>query len=225
MTASMLEQLEAQPATLPPGTTKHDMEAGYELLAQWIQQLPTDERVEVLAALPAWLADESPFWHPLAAMEIALRLSDEPLLDAAIRQAHQNGIHDLVAPFEYPAWLSFDLQLLSIISRWPGGPSEKSRDYLDGLRDGARATSSYSRRLLGIRAWFTECFLEPKERDGCLRSGLDVLRSWRDERLLRSGLSLLHAYFAPTPDGVAQLRGILTPAELAIVCPELAETE
>jgi hypothetical protein len=46
------------------------------------------------------------------------------------------------------------------------------------------------------------------------------LRKWRDPRLLRSGLSLLHAYFAPTTDGLADLKEVLTEEEYAMACPE-----
>jgi hypothetical protein len=220
MGLSLLEQLEAQLTTLPPGATKHEMEAGYEVMAKWIQTLPTVDRAEILAALPAWLADAAPYWHPVAVMEVAVRLRDKQLLDSAIQKAQEVGIHDLAAPVEYPPWLSFDLHLLSAISRWQGDPGEKAREYLESVRAGATGAVSYSRRLLGIRAWFTKCLLDASNRMTCLRDGLGVLRAWRDDRLLRSGLSLLHAYFALTPEGLADLRELLTPDELAIAACE-----
>jgi hypothetical protein len=216
----MLKQLEAQLANLPAGATKHDMEPGFEVMAQWIQTLDSDRRAEVLGQLPAWLR-ETHAWHSRAAMEIALRVRDMSLLEAAIREASSRGVTDLAGGEEYPPWMIFHLDLLSTISRWQGDAGDEVRTYLADLRAGASATS-YSRRLLAIRAWFTECLLEVDERrKPCLSLGLTKLREWRDGRLLRSGLSLLHAYFASTADGVAVLKDLLTPEEFAIACPEL----
>ncbi len=216
----MLEQLEAQLETLPAGATKHDMEPGFEVMAQWIQTLDNDRRADVLAELPAWLEEDHP-WHSRAVTEIAVRLPDRELLEKAIRKARLQGTVDLPAGKEYPPWLVFQLTLLSAISRWHGDPGDEVRTYLADLMAGASATS-YSRRLLAIRAWFTECVLEIDERrKPCLSQGLAMLRTWHDRRLLRSGLSLLHAYFASTPEGVALLKDLLTPEEFAIACPEL----
>jgi hypothetical protein len=216
MTSSILEQLEAQLATLPTGSTKHGMEPGYDVMAHWIKHLSDDRRAEVLSALPTWLQDETHSWHYQGAMELALLLNDGTLLDAAVREARRRGIHDLGDFEEYPPWLIFDLLLLSTISRWPGDPGTHSRAYLQDLRAGAQKASSYPRQLLGIRAWFTECLLEPTTNKMCLTQALNVLRQWRNARLLRSGLSLLHAYFASTPEGVSDLREVLTAEEFAV---------
>ena len=76
---------------------------------------------------------------------------------------------------------------------------------------------AFSRRLLGIRAWFTECAIDgPKGRRHCLTEGVETLRRWRDERLSRSALLLLHAYFASSVEGMADLRTVLTPEEFAV---------
>jgi hypothetical protein len=221
MTNPMLAQLDAQLAKLPSGATKHDMEPGFEVMAQWIQSLDGSRRAEVVSALPAWLRETHP-WHSRAVMEIALRLRDEHLLEAAVREAGRKGVHDLAGGEEYPPWLIFHLDLLSTVSRWQGEPGHVVRAYLRGLRAGGSATA-YSRRLLAIRAWFTECLLCPAgERKECLTEGLAELRKWRDPRLLRSGLSLLHAYFASSAEGVASLKEVLTRDELAMAFPEMA---
>jgi len=216
----MLEQLEAQFATLSAGSTKHDMEAGFEVMAQWIEALNGDRRAEVLSELPAWLGEAHP-WHSRAVMEIALRLHERHLLEAAVREARRRGVHDLAGGEEYPPWLIFQLDLLSTVSRWQGDTDAEVRAYLSELRTGVSATV-YSRRLLAIRAWFTECLLEVAgRRKPCLSEGVAELRKWRDARLLRSGLSLLHAYFASTAEGVAALKEVLTSEEFAMACPEL----
>jgi hypothetical protein len=152
---AMLDQLQAQLATLPASAMKHDMESGYEVMAQWIKELSGDRRTEVLSELPIWLEEAHP-WHSRAALEIALRLGDQQLLEAALREARRRGVHDLAEGEEYPPWLIFHLDLLSTISRWHGDPSREARAYLGALRGGV-STTSYSRRLLAIRAWFTEC--------------------------------------------------------------------
>jgi hypothetical protein len=216
----MLEQLEAQLATLPAGSTKHDMEPGFEVMAQWIQALDGDRGAEVLSELLAWLEETHP-WHSRAVMEIALRLRDWQLLEAAVREARRRGVHDLAGGDEYPPWLIFHLDLVSTISRWQGDAGPEVRGYLSHLRAGVSATT-YSRRLLAIRAWFTQCLLEVAgQRKQCLSEGLAELRKWRDARLLRSGLGLLHAYFASTADGVVDLKEVLTSEEFTIACPEL----
>lgn len=221
MTTPMLQQLEGQLATLPTGATKHDMEAGFEVMAQWIQGLDADRRAEVLSELRVWLG-EAHSWHSRAVMEIALRLRDQQLLGAAVREAGRRGVHDLAGGEEYPPWLIFHLDLLSTVSRWHGEPGHEVRAYLRELRAGGSATT-YSRRLLTIRAWFTECLLAPAgARKECLSEALVELRQWRDPRLLRSGLSLLHAYFASTAEGVADLKEVLTRDELAMALPEVA---
>ena len=221
MTTAMLELLEAQLGAIPPGYIKHDMEPGFEVMVEWIVKLDHDRRAELMAELPAWLEEVHP-WHKRAVLEIGLRLVDRSLLEAAISQARKEGVHDLIEADEYPPWLLFQLELLSAISRGPSDPGVVARAYLQDLRTGASGALSYSRRLLGIRAWFTACRLEPyHRRTGCLSRGLGVLRGWQDARLLRSGLSLLHAYFASTDEGVSELRKVLTSTEFAMACPEL----
>lgn len=220
MTQPMLEQLEAQLAALPADATKHDMEPGFEVMAEWIRALDNSHRVAVLSELPAWLQDTHS-WHSRAAMEIALRLRYRPLLEAAVREAKKRGVHDLEGGEEYPPWLIYHLYLLSTISHWRGDPGSEVRAYLSDLRFGVSATS-YSRRLLAIRAWFTECQLGVTgPREQCLAEGLTALRKWRDARLMRSALSLLHVYFASNLEGVALLKEVLNDEEFAIACPEL----
>jgi hypothetical protein len=207
-------------AKLPASAIKHDMEPGFDVMAEWILRLDSNGRAAVLSALVGWLRDEHP-WHSRAVMEIALRLADQRQLVAAVGEPRKRGVHDLAATEEYPSWLIFHLDLLSTISRWPGDPSPEVRTYLNELRGGV-AAKSYSRRLLAIRTWFTECLLESAvRRKQCLSEGLAELRKWRDPRLLRSGLSLLHAYFASTAEGVADSKEVLTREEFAMACPEL----
>ncbi len=158
MTNPTLQQLEARIATLPADATKHDMEPGFEVMAQWIQTLDRSRRAEVLSELPAWLRDADS-WHSRAVMAIALKLRDRQLLEAAVREAKTLGVHDLAGGKEYPPWLIYHLYLLFTISRWQGDPGSAVREYMSGLRSGVSATS-YSRRLLAIRTWFTECLLE-----------------------------------------------------------------
>jgi len=220
----MLKELEAQLETLPEGSTKHDMEPGFAAMAEWVASLDGDKRSKVLSELPKWLAEDHP-WHSRAAMEIAVRLGDRALLEAAVREAERRGVQDFAANNGYPPWLIFHLDLLSTLSRWQGTLGKEALTYLEQLRLAAIDTSDYPRRLLGIRAWFTQCLLEKTERqEACLRPGMDLLRGWQDARLLRSGLSLLHAYFATTARGVALLEEVLTPEEFARACPEFAQS-
>jgi len=153
----MLEELEAQLATLPAGAIKHDMEPGFEVMAQWIQSLDRNRRAKVLSQLPLWL-QESQGWHSRAALEMAIRVGDESLLTAAVHEARRRGIVDLdlASGEQYPDWLMFHLHLLSTISRWSGDCGEEVRAYLSDLHAGVSATS-HSRRLLAIRSWLTEC--------------------------------------------------------------------
>src|SRR6266550_9107992 len=216
----MLEQLDGQVANLPTGLTKHDMEPAYEVMAKWAQELQVHDRAELLAELPVWLQEDHP-WHSRAAIEMAVRLPSRELLQDAVREANRQGVVDLAAGLEYPPWLSYQLHLLSGISRWHGDPGEQARSYLRELRAGALQASSYSRRLLGIRAWFTECRLEADDsRMQCLVEGMELLRKWHDPRLSRSGLTLLHAYFAATKGGLDELTAVLTREEFEIACPE-----
>ena len=221
MTHPILGQLEAQLAKLPEDALKHDMDPGFETMAQYVAGLDENRRAEVLSALVDWLKDDHP-WHSRAVMDIALRLHDEQLLLAAVREATRRGVHDLARTDQYPPWLVFHLALLSTVSLWKGKPSTEVLEYLNALRNGV-ATTSNSRRLLGIRAWFTECLLNPAgQRQECLGAGIAELRNWGDPRLLRSGLTLLHAYFALMPEVVADLKKHLTSDEFAIGFPELA---
>ena len=49
-----------------------------------------------------------------------------------------------------------------------------------------------------------------------------TLRGWQDDRLQRSGLSLIHAYYCgrDDDDDGSSLKTILTREELAIACPQ-----
>lgn len=220
----MLKELEAQLETLPEGLTKHDMEPGFAAMAEWVASLDGDKRSKVLSELPKWLAEDHP-WKSRAAMEIAVRLGDQALLEAAVREAERRRVQDFAANNGYPPWLIFHLDLLSTLSRWQGALGKEASTYLEQLRSAAIDASDYPRRLLGIRAWFTQCLLQKTERQtACLRQGMDLLRGWQDARLLGSGLSLLHAYFATTARGVALLREVLTPQEFARACPEFAQS-
>jgi hypothetical protein len=195
------------------------MEPGFKVMADWMQGLDGYHRAKVLAELPAWLGDDHS-WHSRAVMEIALRLSDPAILEAAVREAARKGVRDLDEVPEYPPWLLYHLNLLSTISRWPGDVGGDARRYLQDLRHECSG-AAYSRRLLGIRAWFTECLIDPDEdRMRCLNDGVSTLRGWRNAKLLRSGLLLLHAYFASTPKAVDGLREVLTAAEFATAFPE-----
>ena len=216
----MLDELEAQLATLPAGATKHDMEPGFEVMAQWIQSLDRNRRAAVLSQLPLWL-QESRGWHSSAAMEMAIRVPDESLLTAAVHEARRRGIVDFDwAPGQrYPDWLTFHLDLLSTISRWSGDLGEEVRAYLTDLRAGVSGTS-HSRRLLGIRSWLTECAIDEVDQRPCLEAAMSQLRAWKDARLLRSGLTLLHAYFGLTAAGIALLKDVLTTEELATAFPK-----
>ncbi len=219
MTTPGLDRLEEQLGTLSPGSTKHDMEPGFRVMADWIQGLDGHDRAAVLAELPAWLGDDHS-WHSRAVMEIALRLSDRVLLEAAVREARRKGVRDLDEVAEYPPWLLYHLNLLSTISRWPGDIDGDVRRYLQDLRHESSG-AAYSRRLLGIRAWFTECLVDPdEERMRCLNEGVSTLREWRNPKLVRSGLSLLHAYFSSNPKAVDGLRELLTAAEFETAFPE-----
>ena len=219
----MLEELEAQLAKLPADSIKHDMEPGFEVMARWIQSLDRNRRAAVLSQLPLWL-QESRGWHSRAAMEMAIRVGDESLVMAAIAEARRRGVVDFdLAPGEqYPDWLTFHMYLLSAISRWPGALSEEVRAYLSGLRAGVSATS-HSRRLLAIRSWLTQCAIDEADRRLCLEAALSQLRDWRDARLMKSGLTLLHAYFGLTTVGVALLKDVLTTQEFAAAFPEPVE--
>ena len=216
----VLDQLEAQVDALPPAAVKHDMDPGFDAMATWIEHQRPVERAAIIAALPAWLSDHHR-WHNRAVIEIALRLRSQQLLGAAIAEARSLGVPNSPAGADTPSWMTFQLNLLAVISRWPEDPGAEARAYLEHLRRDGLGGSTYSRRLLGIRAWFTECLLDtPGERGECLNGGMTLLRSWRDRRLLQSGLSLLHAYFAASAADVAMLRRLLTRDEFKIAFPD-----
>lgn len=215
----MLDRLEAQMSTLPMGATKHDLEPGFDLMAQWISGLDPASRAMVLAELPDWFKEDHP-WHSRAALEIALRLQDQSLINEAVRVARAQGITDLAEGEDYPPWLVFDLELIATLSRWQGDPGEEPRAYLAGLRQGVETAVSYSRRLLGIRAWLTQCALGAADtRRLCLGEAMETVRTWKSARIAKSALSLLHAYFASTADGVADLGAVLSLDEFAVACP------
>ena len=217
----VLDQLEAQVMYLPPASVKDDMEPGFDAMAAWIDGLSPARRLAVLEALPGWLDDDHP-WHSRAVMELALRRRSEPLLSAAIAHARAVGVPAVEPAIGYPPALTYQLNLLSVISRWPGDPGHAAHGYLRSLRMTASDAATFPGRLLGIRAWFTECLLmTPTHRSGCIDEGLALLRSWRDPRLLHSGLSLLHAYFASDAADVAALRRLLTASEFAAAFPDL----
>lgn len=216
----VLDRLEAQVASLPAGAVKDDMDAGFDAMARWIEELSGPERAEVVATLPRWLVDNHS-WHDRAVSEIALRLRSRVLLNAAIAHAWTVGVHPVASAHGYPPWLAYQLNLLSVISRWPENPGIEAHRYLEHLRKQGLHDSSHGARLLGIRAWFTQCLRDaPSARERCLDSALTALRSWQDRRLVRSALSLLHAYFAASSDDVAALQRLLTPDEFAIAFPE-----
>jgi len=54
---------------------------------------------------------------------------------------------------------------------------------------------------------------------------MEMVRKWQDPHLSRSGLTLLHAYFAATKGGLADLRAVLTREEFEIACPDLAQRD
>ena len=222
MAREILDELERQLDKLPSGSLKHDMEPGFDAMAEWIQKLDAERLVVLEKELPAWL-NETGTWHARAVMEIALRVGDDELLQAAVKKARTDGVQDLPEVDEYPAWLLYQLNLLSVISRWPIALGTDALAYLDGLRTQAPTAASYSRRLLASRAWLTECsLLPPAGRRRCLQDAMEVLRGWQNGRLLRSALTLLHAYFGSTEQGVVELRQVLTSHEFDLAFPELA---
>lgn len=127
MIVDVLDQLDAQVALLPVAAVKDDMDPGFDAMARWIDGLSAHERAEVVAALPSWLADDRS-WHERAVSEIALRLRSTDLLDAAIAHARTVGVQTLVASHGYPPWLTYQLSLLSVISRWPGDRGPRRTD-------------------------------------------------------------------------------------------------
>ncbi len=219
VSANDLDELEGQLRSLPPGLTKHDMEPGYAAMADWLRGLPSYRQARILSALRSWLLDRFHPWHSQAALEMAVRLSDPTLLQAAIDEAMREGIHEIDRGAPYPPWLVFDLGVIAAISRWKGDPGAKSKNYLSQLRSTAQTATTYPRRLLASRAWLTECLLKQSSRDECLEGAIGVVRRWRDERLLRSTLSLLHAYFWSNADMVSKLSSMLTREELAFMWP------
>jgi hypothetical protein len=219
LSADELDELEGQLSKLPPRLTKHDMEPAYEAMAEWLGKLPSHSQVRILKALRSWLVDRSHPWHSQAALEMAVRLSDVALLHAAIDEASREGIHEIDRDGPYPPWLAFDLLVIAAISRWKGDPGAEAKNHLSRLRTAAQTATTYPSRLLASRAWLTQCLLNQSSRDKCVAGAMGVVRSWRDERLLRSALSLLHAYFWSDPDMVSKLSNMLTPEELAYMWP------
>lgn len=218
--AGVLDELEAQVAALPAASVKDDMDPGFDAMAAWVDSVGPARRPAVLEALPRWLDDGHP-WHSRAVMELALRLRSEALLSASIGHAQALGDPTIEPGAGYPPALTYQLNLLSVISRWPGDPGHAARGYLRSLRMAATDAATFPSRLLGIRAWFTECLLmAAPQRSGCIDQGLALVRSWRDPQLLRSGLSLLHAYFGADAAAVAALRRVLTAGEFAAAFPD-----
>lgn len=212
-----LEQLEQRLSSLPPDSIKHDMQPAFEAMADWIRTLGQIDGEAVIEALPDWFADHHP-WHSRAALEIALLLNEPSLLERAITAADTFGVRDIPAPFQYPDWLDFQLNLIRVLAEWRGPLPRRGGKYLERLRDQAQEATSYSRRLLSIRAWITVCHLQDSLE--CLKGAIELFRGWRDDRLRKSALTLIHAYYCRNGEDTSSLRTILTPEERAIACPD-----
>jgi hypothetical protein len=212
-----LDDLEQRLKLLPPDFVKHDMQPGFEAMADWIRTLGQEDRQAVIQALPEWFTDRHR-WHSRAALEIALLLDEPFLLEQAVAAADRLGVSDITAPFEYPDWLAFQLNLIRVLADWRGPLPTLGTRYLEQLREQAFEASSYSRRLLSIRAWISVCHRQGSLE--CLKGPIELVRRWRDERLRKSALTLIHAYYCRNSADTGSLKAILTPEEWAIACPD-----
>lgn len=215
-----LAELEGQLRTIPPQFVKHDLQPGFEAMTRWIQKLDPTHRRQIIQALPRWFSNGDE-WRNRAALEITLLLHEPSLLEVAIHEARRKGIEDIAAPFQYPPWLEFQLNLIRVLAEWGSNLPASAKGYLIDLRNQASHASSYSRRLLSSRAWVTLCY---KDKDfKCLGDAMRTVREWRDERLLRSALTLNHAYFCGSTEAGTYLSRIFTTEELKTVCPDLVK--
>ena len=75
----------------------------------------------------------------------------------------------------------------------------------------SRMRRYYSQRQVGIRARRVECFraASPPRRE-CLEAALTLLRSWQDQGLHTSARALLDHELNRSPQGLAELRALLT---------------
>jgi len=216
---TVLQEVEGQLASVPPDSVKHDLQPAFEAMANWIRTLDQGRRLAVTHALPQWFSEHHP-WHSRAALEIALLLRDRDLIEQAVKEAERQGIQDIPAPVQYPDWLAFQLDLIRVLAEWGASVPDAGVQYLRTVSDDASRAASYSRRLLAIRAWLTLC--RNQREAGCLKEAVVTLRGWQDDRLQRSGLSLIHAYYCgrDDDDDGSSLKTILTREELAIACPQ-----
>lgn len=213
---SALGELERQFSRLPAETYKHDPAIADELMATWISELPLARRREVLRALVAWLRDHDHPWHDDAALEIAARLHDEQLIDAAIAEGERLGTnHEVAAPNGPMApWLKFQLHLIASIF---ATPTPAGRAYLRALRDRCLMALTDAERELCLRAWITECAIAKGPGEwSCLSKVVKQIRQWNDRRVARSAFGLLGSYYR---NDVELMRGMLTADELKLALP------
>jgi hypothetical protein len=217
----VLAEVETRIKGAAADSLRHDPDSLYDELAAWVRGLDAASRAALTAQLPEWLGADQPSWRSSAVMELALRLDDEGLLRAAVHMARDHALQDWDALDEYPAWLMYHLELLFVIARWPVNPGDVARAYLEDLREEGVSAASYSRRLLGAKASVVACFLQPaQEQEACLEEILGTLRGWRDRRLTRSVLAMLHARCSREPTGTALLKTMLTDDEYALALGE-----
>ena len=210
----LLTELQHQLDALPEGELKHDLEPGFEAMAAWVSELDPLTLASLLDALPSWLDDATPWWHRSAVLELAWRLGEPGPLKAALARPEANEPRAFDGDGPYPAWLDYRLGLLSAISHWTAPPPPDAVAFLRDQRSRLSLSDAYSVRMLGTRAWLTETLFQPTaERHESLTSVVELLRSWKDARLWRSSLGLLHVYFASDEPGRAQVDAVLTSEE------------
>lgn len=214
---SAINELERQLANLPGESLKHDPAIADDFMAQWIARQPVERRHEVVQDLVTWLADHEHPWHDDAALEIATRLGDERLIDAAVDEALRLGVNGSATSPDgrMVPWLKFQLHLIGAIHELP---TSRGHAYLRSIAGIRSEAANDAQRELCIRAWITECAIsDPAEQQSCLSRAIDQLREWRRPRVLRSALGLIGSYYAH--DKGLPVKGLLSEDEFAMAFP------
>ena len=205
----LLRELEACVGSLPEAVQHHDPAAADDAMSDWIRAQEGPRQRAVLTALPTLLRDHVHPWHDHAALEIAVRLRENSLLDAAVAEAERLGPADERSSSPTHELL-FQLHVVGSIYALPTGAG---RRYLEALRSGSADARGDARRELCIRAWVTLCVLEQHGSERCLTEAIVQLRAWDSDRVRRSAMGLIGAYFRGDEAMKDVLRPLLSPIE------------
>jgi hypothetical protein len=201
---------------LPWGEIKDDPRPAYDAVVHWLASLDSAERREAIQTLSRWLRKRTNQTRYVAALEIALRVQDGDLLDAAVEVARSEGIPDSAAEvsgsMDLPFWCAVYSDLIRAIR---SAPTVSGRLYLHDLAGLAAAASSPQVRELAIRARVAECVMHQENgaKKLCLERTLELLRSWSDPEITRAALVMLGSLMASNHQVALVAQPLLRPDE------------